>query len=84
MKKNVIVLLLILSIATPSHAMNIIDKILYKPVILRNNNGVTVLVNRLTGKVEYVMSGEQYVPIPNVYKNQFQAVYNAQEQPLRK
>ena len=84
MKKFVIILLLVLVIATPSYAMNIVDKILYKPVILRNNNGVTVLVNRLTGRVEYVMSGMQYVPIPDVYKNQFQAVYNAQEQPLRK
>ena len=81
MKKNIIVLLLVLVIATPSYAMNIIDKILYKQVVLRNNNAGTVLVNRLTGRVEYVMSGEQYVPIPNVYKNQFQAVYNAQEHP---
>jgi hypothetical protein len=84
MKKFIIVLLLVLMIATPSYAMNIVDKIFYKPVVLRNNNGVTVLVNRLTGRVEYVMSGTQYVPIPNAYKDQFQAVYSAQEQSIRK
>jgi hypothetical protein len=82
MKKFVVLLLLVLSIATPSYAMNIVDKILYKPVVLRNNNGVTVLVNRITGKVEYVMSGEQYVSIPDAYKKQFQMVYDAQARPL--
>ncbi|MDP3729975.1 MAG: hypothetical protein Q8R14_00415 [Candidatus Omnitrophota bacterium] len=81
MKKLAIVLLLVLAIATPSYAMNIIEKMLYKPVALRNNNGVTVLVNRLTGRVEFVASGRQYVPIPRELKDQFQSVYKAQEQP---
>ncbi|MDD5173292.1 MAG: hypothetical protein WC482_01720 [Candidatus Omnitrophota bacterium] len=77
--KKIIVLSLLLSIATPSYAMNIVEKMLYKPVVLRNNSGVTVLVNRVTGRVVYVMSGGQYVVIPDVYKDQFQAVYDAQE-----
>jgi hypothetical protein len=84
MKKKIIVLLLVLSIAAPCYAMNVVEKILYKPVVLRNNSGVTVLVNRLSGRVEYVMSGEQYVSIPEKYKGQFQAVYDAQEKPIIK
>jgi len=84
MKKKIIVLLLVLSIAAPCYAMNVVEKILYKSVVLRNNSGVTVLVNRLSGRVEYVMSGEQYVSIPEKYKGQFQAVYDAQEKPIIK
>jgi hypothetical protein len=79
MRKLIIVLTLILVIAAPSYAMNIIDKILCKQVVLRNNNGVIVLVNRLTGQVESVMSNGQSVPLTKELKKQFQAVYNAQE-----
>ncbi len=78
MKKNIIVLLLVLVIATPSYAMNIVDKMLYKQVVLRNNNGAIILVNRLTGQVECVMSNGQKVSITDAHKKQFQEVYNAQ------
>lgn len=83
-KKFIIILLLTLTITTPSYAMNLIEKIIYKEVVLRNNAGAVVLVNRLTGQVEYVKSGEEYVHLEDKYKKQFQAVYSAQEKPLRR
>jgi len=63
MQKFAIVLLLVLAIATPSYAANIIDKMLCKQVVLRNNNAAIVLVNRLTGRVESVMSNGQSMPL---------------------
>ena len=77
MKKTVIVLLLVLAIATPSYAVNIVDTMLCKPVALRYNNR-TILVNRLTGEVKYVMTNGNYVPLAGIFKNQCQALYNAQ------
>ena len=84
MRKLVIVLSLVLAIATPSYAMNFIDKLICKQVVLRNNNGAIVSVNRLTGKVECVISNGQSVPLTKELKRQFQMVYDAQENPARK
>ncbi len=83
-KKIVIILSLILAVAASSYAANIIDKVLCKQVVLRNNNGVTVSVNRLTGRVESVLSNGQSVPLSKELKRQFQAVYDAQENPPRR
>ena len=77
-KKIIIVALLLLAIAAPSYAVNIVDKVLCKPVHLRSNNR-NVLVNRVTGIVEYVLSNGRYMPLRGgVFKNKLQAIYNAQ------
>ena len=60
MRKIVILLLLVFAIATPSHALNILDKLIYKEVRLDGGN---VLVNKITGKVEKKLVDNKYEPI---------------------
>ena len=78
MKKIIAGVLLILAFAAPSYAVNIVDTMLCTPVVLRYNSK-TVLVNRFSGEVKYVMTNGQYVPLVGVYKRQLQAIYNAQK-----
>jgi hypothetical protein len=78
MKKVVIVLLLISLITTSAYAVNVFDKILYKKVVLVANK-MTVLVNRITGEVKYIrLNNGQWAVLTGVWKNQMQAMYNAQ------
>jgi hypothetical protein len=79
MKKIVIALLLITMIATPSYAVNILDTILCKKVVLRAD-GSQILVNRITGEVKYILEANgKWAPLTaGVVKNQCQAMYNAQ------
>ena len=79
MKKTIMILALILSLAAPSHAAGIIDKTLYKRVVLQNSNGAVVMVNRLTGRVVCVVSNGQKVALSENNQKQFQLVYEAQE-----
>jgi hypothetical protein len=60
MKKIVAMLLLLFVFATPSYALNILERLVYKEVRL---GGDKVLVNKLTGKVEKKMEDNQYAPI---------------------
>ena len=60
MKKIIILLLLITIIATPSYALNIIDRIIYTEVKLGQEK---VLVNNFTGKVEKILVNDNYEPI---------------------
>lgn len=64
--------------AASSYAVNIVDTMTCKKVVLRYNNK-SVLVSRITGKVEYVMGKYgQYIRADGVWKSQLQAMYDAQ------
>jgi len=60
MKKVVALLLLLSVVASPSYALNLLDKLMYKEVRL---GGEKVLVNRVTGKVEQRLIDNAYKPI---------------------
>ena len=60
MKKIIVVLALVLTIAVPSHALNILEKMIYKEVRL---GGDKVLVNKVTGKAEKKLVDNKYEPI---------------------
>lgn len=60
MKKIIVLVLLLSIIATPSYALNIFEKLLYKEVQL---SGERVLVNKMTGKVEKKWVDNKYEPI---------------------
>ncbi|MCX5712610.1 MAG: hypothetical protein NTY47_06050 [Candidatus Omnitrophica bacterium] len=60
MKKIVVLLLLLSIIATPSYALNIVEKLVYKEVRLGSDK---VLVNKLTDKVEKKLVDNTYEPI---------------------
>jgi len=78
MKKVAIVLLLTLIISVPCYAINIIDTMLCKKVVLCFHHKV-VLVNRITGKVKYILNNnQQWVLISEARQKFWQAIYNAQ------
>ena len=60
MKRLIILLLLVFMAAKPSHALNILQKIIYKEVRIGQEK---VLVNKLTDKVEKKLVDNQYSPI---------------------
>ncbi len=73
-----LILLLLFCAATPAYAINAVDAMLCKRVVLRANDR-TVLVNRITGEVKYLlrMNG-QWDPLTGSLKHEYQAMYNAQ------
>ncbi|MFH0827243.1 MAG: hypothetical protein V1923_05125 [Candidatus Omnitrophota bacterium] len=78
MKKIVIALLLIALLTTPAYALNIIDWVLYKKVLL-NPNKMYILANRITGEVKFILlHNGKWVPLEGVWKNQIQAMYDIQ------
>ena len=78
MKKLAIVLTLILTISSPSYAINIIDQLIYKEVILTANH-MTVSVSRLTGEVKYIkLNNGRWMPLKGGLKNKCQAMYDGQ------
>jgi hypothetical protein len=78
MKKIVVALLLISLITTSAYAVNVIDRILYKKVFLVANK-MYVLVTRIAGEVKYIrLNNGQWALLTGVWKNQIQAMYNAQ------
>ena len=78
MKKTIAILALLFIFTTPSHALNLFDKLMYKKDVLRSNN-TQVLVNRLTGEIKYVCreDGKQ-VPLTGQWKEQYQKMYDGQ------
>ena len=86
MKKIIVILLLILVIITPCYAVNIVDTMLCKKVLLRANRRFLranhtrqVLVSRVTGEVKYILQdNKQWVPLAGTLKQQCQKIYNAQ------
>ena len=78
MKKILIALLLVFILSTSCYALNIIDTVVCKRVVLCANH-VTVLVNRVTGEVKYMHSGTgEWLLFTGVQKTQFQSMYDAQ------
>lgn len=79
MKKIIVTLALIFILATPSHALSLFDKLMYKKDVLRSNNK-QVLVSRLTGEIKYVYreDGKQ-VPLTGQWKEQYQKMYDGQD-----
>ncbi len=78
MKKSAIALMLILTLTTPSYAVNVIDTMVCKKVFLFANSR-TVLVNRLTGEVKYILDlYGQWVLLKGKQKKICQAMYDAQ------
>ncbi|MFH1640996.1 MAG: hypothetical protein ABIA66_03415 [Candidatus Omnitrophota bacterium] len=78
MKKIVIAVMLILIITTPCYAVNIVDTILCKKVVLCANH-MTVLVHRVTGKVKYILLlNGQWKLLTGIEKHQCQSMYEAQ------
>lgn len=63
MNKIIALLLLLSVIATPAHALNILEKLIYKEVRL---GGDKVLVNKITGKAEKKLVDNKYQPISSV------------------
>ncbi len=78
MKKLFLVLFFIFLIATPSYALNVVDAMLGKKVLLTTVHR-TVLVNRLTGEVKYLLGPDNaWVLLTGPAKKQFQAFYDVQ------
>ena len=79
MKKAIIILLLLSIAATPSHALTILDKWIYKKDILRSGKR-PVLVNRLTGEIKYIQRDNgQWIPLTGQWQEQYQKMYDAQK-----
>ena len=77
-KKILSVLILFLIFAAPSHALNTLEKFIYKKDVMYSN-GTKVLVNRLTGEVKYICRDNgQDVPLEGQWKEQYQKMYDAQ------
>ncbi|MDD5505999.1 MAG: hypothetical protein PHR73_04510 [Candidatus Omnitrophica bacterium] len=78
MIKPAIVLVLILIVASPVYAANIFDQLINKQVILDANH-VTILVNRITGKVKYIkLNNGRWEVLKGGLKNKCQAMYDNQ------
>jgi hypothetical protein len=78
MKKIIIAILLASIIITPCYAVNFMDKLICKKVILRANN-MPVLVNRVTGEVKYILQNDgRWVLLTGIWKNRCQAMYETQ------
>ena len=78
MKKLAIFLTLIIIITSPSYAVNIFDQLVYKEVILVANQ-MTVLVNRITGKVKYIrLNNGRWESLTGGQRNKCQAMYDGQ------
>ena len=78
MKNIVMALLLISLVATPCYAVNVVDSILCKNVVLRANH-MHILVNRVTGEVKYILlNNGKWRLLTGSWKNQIQAMYNVQ------
>lgn len=78
MKKVILSLLLVSMSAFPVYAVNVVDTVLCKQVILRANDAC-ILVNRLTGEVKYILRHNgQWALLRGAEKNEYQAMYNAQ------
>ena len=80
--RKIIVLLLLLSLVTTSaFAVSILDRALYMKVFLVCIHRY-VLVHRITGKVEYIMSTDRkWVLVSPALKERYQSMYNAQTAP---
>jgi len=78
MKKLVIFLVLVFAITSPAYTANILDHLTCKEVTLVANH-MTVLVNRITGKVKDIkLNNGRWMPLTGGLKNKCQAMYDHQ------
>lgn len=78
MKKVAIMIAVFLVLATPCYAVNIVDKVLCKEVVLLSNKK-HVLVNRLTGEARYLLQDNgTWTYLKEPLKGQIQAMVNYQ------
>ena len=78
MRKLIISLALILVTISPVYAINILDHLTCKEVTLVANH-MTVLVNRITGKVKDIrLNNGRWMPLTGGLKNKCQAMYDNQ------
>jgi hypothetical protein len=84
LKKSVFILILFLSMAANAYAVNTVDAMTCKKVVLRVNQR-TILVQRMTGKVKYLLlSDGQWMPLRGRQKRTYQMFYDAQTQSRKK
>ena len=82
MKKILIILVLLSFVASPCHAVNLLEKLLYKEDTIKIYN-VNVLVVPITGEVKYIWCGSPasgyWMPVHGKVKLQYQALYDRQK-----
>jgi len=76
----IIVAILIFALASPVYAVNAVDWLLYKKVVLIAN-GRTVLVNRITGEVKYIRRKKKWMLLEGQDKAAHQTMYDNQIAP---
>jgi hypothetical protein len=77
MRGIIIVFLLILMIVNPVYANNFFDALLYKKVFLTAIER-TVLVNRITGEVKYILRKGQWILLDKEHGQECLSTYKAQ------
>lgn len=78
MKKRLIILLVCLMFAVPCYAVNVVDTIVYKKVVLKLIHR-TILVNRFTGEVKYTLHDNgTWIPVSKGAKATYQSMYDRQ------
>jgi hypothetical protein len=79
LKKTIVVFFLVFAMAGPSYALNVLDNLLGKKVLL-NAIHRTVLVNRITGEVKYILSTDNriWIPLTGTMKRHCQVCYDTQ------
>jgi hypothetical protein len=83
-KKIVIALLLVALMTTSAYALNILDWVLYKKVLL-DANKMYILANRITGEAKYILlHNGRWALLAGVLKNQIQAMYDVQRTSKKK
>ena len=82
--KLAIIFLLLLVIATPSHAINLLEKIVYKKDVIKVYN-TKILVNPVTNEIKYIWyetvpagTNGHWEPVSGVIQYNFQAAYDQQ------
>ena len=81
--KNVILIIVVLILANPfSYPLNIIDEILYKQDMVHTGyKKRPILVNRFTGKVEFIMMDKGWVKPDDREKAIYQHLYKMKNSP---
>lgn len=79
MKKKILIAFMVLVIASPCYAANIIDNFIYKVDVMKSNKK-KVMVNRFTGEIKSVWRDDgKWVELTGQWKENYQKMYNAQK-----
>jgi len=77
MKKTLVVLLLVFMFVAPVYAGNLFDTLLYKKVFLTAIER-SVLVNRISGEVKYILRKGQWILLTGERQKECQSIYKSQ------